>query len=169
MSIADSPCMPQMHSLYTNHHPWLLGWLRRRLGDAFDAADIAHDTYLRLMQSGSALDEVQARPFLAQIARGLAVDLYRRRRIEAAYLDTLEHMVQQDIPSEETRAIIIDTLMLLDRIISGLAPKVRQAFLLRKLDELSYAEIGSRLGVTVSSVEKYMVTALTACYAARYE
>ncbi len=35
--------------LYLDHHGWLHGWLRRRLGDREHAADIAHDTFLRLL------------------------------------------------------------------------------------------------------------------------
>ncbi|MGV8294512.1 sigma factor, partial [Pseudomonas aeruginosa] len=35
--------------LYGDHHGWLRGWLRKRLGNAFDAADLAHDTYVRIL------------------------------------------------------------------------------------------------------------------------
>lgn len=35
--------------LYLDHHDWLAGWLRGRLGCSQDAADLAHDTYLRLL------------------------------------------------------------------------------------------------------------------------
>ncbi len=33
--------------LYVQHH----GWLRRRLGNPADVADLAHDTYVRVMES----------------------------------------------------------------------------------------------------------------------
>ncbi|MDD3484875.1 sigma factor, partial [Azovibrio restrictus] len=33
--------------LYRDHHGWLQGWLRRRLGNAHEAADLAQDTFLR--------------------------------------------------------------------------------------------------------------------------
>ena len=43
------PTVPASRDLiqgwYVDHHRWLQGWLRRRMGNAFDAADIAHDTY----------------------------------------------------------------------------------------------------------------------------
>lgn len=35
--------------LYTDHHTWLHGWLRRKLGCSHRAADLAHDTFLRLL------------------------------------------------------------------------------------------------------------------------
>ncbi|WP_439645857.1 sigma factor [Methylobacillus glycogenes] len=38
-----------LHSLYSNHHGWLYGWLKRKLGDAGDAADLAQDTFVRIL------------------------------------------------------------------------------------------------------------------------
>jgi len=39
----------QIHILYTGHHSWLYNWLRHKLGNACDAADIAQDTFLRIL------------------------------------------------------------------------------------------------------------------------
>lgn len=37
----SSPSAPDpIQSLYVAHQPWLLGWLRRRMGNACDAADL---------------------------------------------------------------------------------------------------------------------------------
>jgi len=38
----------QLHLLYRDHHGWLQGGLRKRLGDREHAADVAQDTFLRL-------------------------------------------------------------------------------------------------------------------------
>lgn len=53
MTAANQPTAhPSLSALYRDHHGWLAGWLRRRLGSAHDAADLSHDTYERLMVSG---------------------------------------------------------------------------------------------------------------------
>ncbi|CAB3645380.1 sigma-70 family RNA polymerase sigma factor [Achromobacter pestifer] len=168
MSITES-AQPQqdIESLYAEHHGWLRSWLRRRLGDAFEAADLAHDTYLRIMNSGRMPERQQSRQHLAQIARCLVIDLYRRRQIEAAYLDTIAHLPAGHAPSEETRAMAIQALMELDAILNTLPAKAREALLLCKLDGLGYRDIANRLGVSVSSVKKYIATALLACYEAQ--
>ncbi|MET0125075.1 MAG: sigma factor, partial [Pseudomonas caspiana] len=44
--------MQRVDTLYRDHHGWLHGWLRKRLGDREQAADIAQDTFLRLLLSG---------------------------------------------------------------------------------------------------------------------
>lgn len=38
-----------VEGLYHAHHNWLTGWLRRRLGCPHSAADLAQDTYMRLL------------------------------------------------------------------------------------------------------------------------
>lgn len=155
--------------LYSNHHGWLRGWLRKRLGNAFDAADLAHDTYVRVMVSGKIPGPEQSRSHLTQIANGLVIDLYRRRQLEAAYLEAIGLLPQGQVPSEESRALVIEALVEVDTILHGLAPRARTALLLCRLDGLSYREIAAELGVSVSSVEKYIAAGLAACYRAVHE
>lgn len=157
----------QIEVLYSNHHGWLQGWLRGKLGSAFDAADLAHDTYLRILARGRAPRPEESRQHLAQIANGLMIDLFRRRHIEAAYMEALAHLPPAAMPTPETRALIIEALTEIDAILASLPAKVRAAFLLCKVEGLDYREIARRLDVSVSSVEKYMVRALLACCAAQ--
>lgn len=168
MSVQESALPRQgIEGLYAEHHGWLRGWLRGRLGNAFDAADLAHDTYLRILSSGRMPEPQQSRQHLAQIAKGLVIDLYRRRQIEAAYLDALARLPQPLAPSAEDCALAVQALVDIDTVLNGLPPKAREALLLRKLDGMSYRDIATRLRVSVSSVEKYVATALLACCQAR--
>ncbi|WP_269147395.1 sigma factor, partial [Herbaspirillum lusitanum] len=38
-----------MHSFYSSHHGWLFGWLRKKLGCTHNAADVAQDTFVRII------------------------------------------------------------------------------------------------------------------------
>ena len=76
--------------LYRAHHSWLTGWLRVRVDDRHDAADLAQDTFIRVLQSNVAATLREPRSYLATIARGLLIDLWRRRALEQAYLQVLE-------------------------------------------------------------------------------
>ena len=156
-------------SLYSDHHRWLKAWLRRKLGNEFDAADLAHDTYVRLIDTQRfppVNETAESRRYLSRIANGLVVDLYRRRQIEAAYLDAMAHLPEALSPSEEDRALAVAALIEVDAILHALSPKARAAFLMFKLNGLSYQTIAKQLGVSVSSVEKYIAQALQACFAA---
>jgi RNA polymerase sigma-70 factor (ECF subfamily) len=153
-----------LHTLYCDHHGWLKGWLRQRLGDREQAADVAQDTFLRLLTSGRLPGRQDGRAYLTQIARNLVIDQWRRQRIERAYLQSIAHLPEPQTPSLETRALILETLMQIDAMLDRMPDNVRSAFLLSQFEGLSYGQIAERLGVTVSSVQKYMTRAIQACY-----
>nr|WP_028605185.1 sigma-70 family RNA polymerase sigma factor [Ottowia thiooxydans] len=149
----------RVHALYSNHHRWLQSWLHRRLGNTFDAADLAQDTFLRILVSGRTPEAEQSRAHLTQIAKGLVVDLYRRRLLETAYLEALTHLPVALSSSEEERALVLEDLLQVDAALRALPPKVREAFLLSQLDGLTYTEIAQRMGVSFGAVRKYMLRA----------
>ena len=166
VSTAELALQQQVSSLYTDHHGWLRGLLRRKLGNAFDAADLAHDVYLHLMKTGRVPPAGESRRHLTQIANGMVIDLYRRRQIEAAYLEVLALVPEALAPSEEERALVLEALAEIDAVLHQLPAKARKALLLCKLDGLSYRDIAAELQVSVSSVEKYIAAGLLACYQA---
>ncbi|HYQ55130.1 MAG TPA: sigma factor, partial [Pseudomonas sp.] len=77
-----------LQHLYVEHHGWLQSWLRTRLNNAADAADLAHDTFLRILQRRQVPAVLEPRAYLRTIARGLVIDLWRHRDIEQAWLET---------------------------------------------------------------------------------
>lgn len=162
--------LPIMHALthegfYREHHSWLTGWLRGRLGQCSDrAADFAQETFLRILQAGSRPPELERpRPYLATIARGLLVDHFRRQDLERAWLAELASLPEAVQPSLEERALLLETLFEIDRMLDGLGPRVKQAFLLSQLEGWTYAEIAQELGMSVSGVKKYMQKAVLQC------
>lgn len=164
MGIKAAGHLDSITDLYSSHHGWLYGWLRKKLGCTHQAADLAHDTYVRVISSGRLPPQDQSRAFLTQVAKNLVVDMYRRRRLEQAYQETIALLPEPQVPSVEERALLLETLFEIDAMLDSMPAKVRETFLLSQLDGLSYAEIAERLGVTVSSIQKYMSKALVACY-----
>lgn len=158
----------QIGELYAGHHSWLLGWLYRRLECRHQAADLAQDTFVRLLGRNELKGLHEPRAFLAAVARGLMIDHFRRQTLERAWLDSLSQQPEAEAPSAEERAIVLETLMEIDRLLEGLRPAVRSAFLLSQLDGLTYPQIAERLGVSLSSVQQYMTQAFSHCYQALY-
>lgn len=166
---ADRAARQQVHTLYAEHHGWLEGWLRRKLDNRSDAADLAQDVYLRVLLTRRLPEVGQSRAYLMTIAKGLVVDFHRRRHIERAYREALACAPELHAPDPQTRLLIIETLCEIDAALDTLAPRARQALLMSQLEGLTYRQIAERLGVSVSSVQKYMLDAVQACYAAAYE
>lgn len=156
----------QFESLYGDHHRWLVGWLCRKRVNPADAADLAHDTFLRVLGKPRELKGLQEpRAWLTVIARGLVIDLTRRRALERAYLEALAAWPQPEHPSPEARAVLIEALVRIDAMLDGLPARARAAFLLSRLDGLTHPQIAQRLGVSLSSVEKYLAAAWRHCLA----
>jgi DNA-directed RNA polymerase specialized sigma24 family protein len=121
----------QLERLYIDHHAWLSGLLRRKLGNATDAADLAHDIYLNLIRKGSIPAPDDCRCHLTQIAKGMLIDLYRRRRLEASHLERMRQQEAPLGPSEESRALAFEALTQVTAAMNLQPPKARQALLPR--------------------------------------
>ena len=159
MAAADFAQQQELHALYSSHHGWLQGWLRHKLGNAGEAADLAQETFVSVLTSGTAPQIREARPFLATIARRLVAHRYRRQVLEDAYLAALACLPPAVAPAPEERLLALEALQEIDAALDGLPIPVRTAFLLAQLEGLSYAEIAERLNVSASSVKQYLTRA----------
>ncbi|WP_296269252.1 sigma-70 family RNA polymerase sigma factor [Pseudomonas sp. UBA6562] len=153
-----------VHRLYTQHAPWLLRFLGRRLGSRLDAPDLLHDTFMRVLgRPRLPTDEAGERSFLAAIASGLCIDRWRRRDVESAYLAALASQPNALQPSPEHSAMVLETLIEVDAMLDSLPAKVRESFLLAQLDGMPYRQIAERVGVSERMVKKYMAQAFVHC------
>lgn len=138
-------------------------WLGFKLGNASDAADLAHDTFLRLLGRSDIDTLREPRALLTTVAKGLLVNRFQRQALERAYLEALAALPAPLAISPEQRLLILETLHDIDAMLDALPPRVRHAFLLAQLDGLGYAEIAVRLGVSLITVKRYMKQAFLQC------
>jgi RNA polymerase sigma factor (sigma-70 family) len=150
--------------LYHAHHNWLTGWLRRRLGCPHSAADLAQDTFIRVLSARETPQIIEPRAFLTTIAKRVLFNHYRRQDLERAYLEALAQLPEMAAPSEEDKAIILQTLMELDQLLNGLPRPVKRAFLLAQVDGLSYGEIARELSISIATVKRHLNKAALRCY-----
>jgi len=164
---SDSLSLPAVEQLYRHHHGWLQGWLHRKLGDSGDAADLAQDTFVRLMAARRppVLRE-EPRALITHIAKGLLVDHWRRRAVQQAYLDAIAHLPEPQVPSPETGLMIVQTLVAVDAMLQRLPAATRDLFLLAQLDGLTLQELSERTGKPVITVRRHLRKALMACMTA---
>lgn len=163
------PCdTDNLDALYKGYHGWLLVWLRRRLGCPHNAADMAQETFIRLLTAGAYVSPREPRAFLATVARRLMVDRGRRQRLEQAYREELARHVEhlEQAPSPEQILAAVQALEHIARALDSMLPRARQAFVLRHLEGLSHAQIAERLNVSTKTVQNYLVQALLHCHAA---
>ncbi|WP_326537997.1 sigma-70 family RNA polymerase sigma factor [Pseudorhodoferax sp.] len=157
-----------IHALYSEHHNWLHGWLRRKLGDAHHAADLAQDTFVRILAACRAQELVlhelrEPRAYLTTVAGRVLVNHYRRASLEQAWLAALATQPQPFAASPEERLSILQTLNEIDALLDALPPRTRTVFLLSQLEGLTYAQIAERMDVAPRTVKRHMAQAFEEC------
>ncbi|WP_311221504.1 MULTISPECIES: sigma-70 family RNA polymerase sigma factor [unclassified Acidovorax] len=166
------PAVHPLQRLYSEHHGWLQAWLRRRLSCTHDAADLAQDTFVRLLaRSPQALGPNamrEPRAYLTTVARGLLIDFWRRGELERAYLADLALQPEALQPSPEERLAAVQMLQAVDALLQGLTPKTRAAWLMSRLDGLTHAEIATQLHVSVPRVRQLLANAARHAYHLRF-
>jgi RNA polymerase sigma factor (sigma-70 family) len=167
VGIAKAEIQEQVEALYINHHGWLVGWLRRKLEDSYLAADVAQDTFVRILTTRHIEAPRESRAFLTHIAKGLLIDHWRRSDVERAYLEAIAHLPEPQAPSPEERIIVIEALMAVETMLASLKPLTRRLFLMAQLEGLTLAQIAEQSGKPLITVRRHIQRALVACMSVR--
>lgn len=158
-----------VENLVEKHSATLVRFLSRRMKNRQDAEDIAQTAFLRLYAIDNPEKLSNAKAFLFQVAANLSIDQLRRQSLHRALLESERPCAVTDAesPSDNGDGITLErefearqTLAQVYRTLAELPLNVRQAFILNRSKGLSYSEIADQMGVSVSSVEKYMLEAL---------
>lgn len=147
------------HKGFLDHYHELIGTWTRKLRSRQQAEDLAHDAFVRVLESEQAA-VAQPRAYLHQTARNIAVDGYRREdRRQSLEQHALELTAQADGDPEA----FMNALQLADSVERALAElplNCRKVFIWQKLEGLTQAEIAERMGLSRNMVEKYMIRTL---------
>ena len=157
-----------LETLFVEHAQNLVHFLRRKVGTLEDAEDIAQNAFIRIQRVAESGSMENPKAYLYQTASNLAVDLHRRDKLHDNYIqqkmqvDNPESgsMALYDSLSPERQIAAKAELQAVEGAIAKLSGQSKQAFLMHRIKGLSYAEIAEIMGVSVSSVEKYILQAV---------
>lgn len=146
----------------------LLRWLSGKLNNYDDAQDVLQSVYARAIAFSDANTIENAKALIFRVAARLAIDeLRRRRRFIANHHIVSDEEAEDPLAGLSSNAPSIEQAMIsreeyeaVMMALDTLPQKARTAFLMNRVYGFTYTEIASRLGVSVSSVEKYMIKAL---------
>jgi RNA polymerase sigma-70 factor (ECF subfamily) len=141
-----------------------------RLRDREAASDVVQDAFVRYIAHTRQTREVPEAPrfFLWRIASNLILDFGRseRRRGRMASLDEVGAVEFADpAPSPERQVTAREEYRILVRALAELSANQRKALLLNRVEQMTHAQIATRLQVSPSMVNKYIMRALTHCAA----
>jgi RNA polymerase sigma-70 factor (ECF subfamily) len=156
------------------HDRWVRNLVYATTGDRAGVDDVVQHVWVNVWrQIGTLVDPTRWRGWLYRMAKNAAIDVgiktsrERRRRMELR--DDRPAVRQVDpaqslIASEEHQRVL--------KAVNGLSPIYREPFILRHLEDWTYAQIGEALGLPVDTVETRLVRArrqLRAALASRNE
>jgi RNA polymerase sigma-70 factor (ECF subfamily) len=128
----------------------------RLLGNATDAEDAAQETFLRAYAQLDSYDpQRKFSSWLLAIAAHYAIDLLRRRRVDLVSLDELPPWRVLTAPTTDPEDAVLerDTRDRVQALLDRLPADYRLAIVLRYWYDLSYTEIATMTGSTVSAIK----------------
>ena len=157
-----------IESLYRRNEIDLKSFVKRRIDGhgVVDVDDIVQEAFLRIATHRGAEKIKNPRGFLFRIARNLIFDTLRRGKVRYYYARSesaiaVDHSSLQKSGSAEQAVSSREDLELILQAIETLPPRCKQVFLLQRDEELSYARIAERMGISESMVQKHMSKALS--------
>ncbi len=153
---------PDILGTFLNVRAKLIAAIYRRVRCHATTFDLVQDTFLRLWERKGLLGStVDLSGYVLVTGRNLAIDHERRKRIApiVAGIDHLDYVADPS-PSQEASVMGRQELQRLQFIVDALPPRCREVFLLSRIEGLTFAEIGERLGISPKTAFGHMVTAL---------
>ncbi len=145
-------------SMFLSYAAELRSFVCGKFGDPHEADDIVQDAFRNLLRMESPEEIEDPKAYLYKTAKNLALNRIRKQKHHENYLAAQDHVDTTLSPDRSAGAQ--KDLEKLQKAVHKLPPKCQKAFLLSRVQHKTYGEIGDELGVSVSTVEKYIITAL---------
>jgi RNA polymerase sigma-70 factor (ECF subfamily) len=155
-----------LKQVFRQYHQELHGYLVNRLkGHPLEAADIAQETYLRILRMKNADFVKNPHAYVYSIASNVIRELGLKEQTQANLVTELDQDSQlpQHVESAEKQADRLIRLQHLDQTIEKMPPMYRAVLVLRKRDGMSHQEIADKLNISKHTVKKYLFRAITQC------
>jgi RNA polymerase sigma factor (sigma-70 family) len=158
----------ELLSIYFSKREAIGRFLAARLGNRDEAEDILQELFVKVAQLEPPESVQNPAAYIFRMAMNLARDHRRERQRahirEADWVDTQTTLAGStaiaDTPSAEAAYGAKQRLAAIRVALDELSPQCRRVFLLHKFEGLSHEEVARRAGISRSTVEKHMHTAL---------
>ncbi|VUD56389.1 putative RNA polymerase sigma factor FecI [Thalassocella blandensis] len=145
-------------TMFVKYQSDLKRFVTLKFGDVDEAEDIVQDAFHNFLRTDTPETLENPRAYLYQTAHNLALNRIRKRKHHESYI-AIDHNEEESRSPERITAGEKD-LLSVQRSLTNLPPKCHKAFVMSRVDGKSYHDIADELGVSVSSVEKYMMRAM---------
>jgi RNA polymerase sigma factor (sigma-70 family) len=160
--------------LYGLYRAELVAFVRMKFGAGPpEPEDVVQQAFANFAALGRCDTIANPRAFLFRTAHNIAVNDLRRQRIGHRIFEsspqTQELSEARDDFNPEVVLLGKEQYQMIEQVICDMPEKRRQILLLNRLEDLSYAEIARRMGLSESAVRKHAALAIRECAAALLE
>jgi len=172
LALLVSQCMAgdqrAWHTLVSSQHKRVYAICYRFTNDATDAEDITQDVFLKVYRNLASFDGTKGsfQTWITTLARNLLVDNYRRTKLERA-TDSLDANLSADDadgptqldrladprPNQEQHYSGLELKATIQQALAKLSPELREAVILRDLEDMDYKEIAVVLKIPEGTVK----------------
>lgn len=152
--------------LFEKEGPRLRRFLRR-FGPRISPEDVGQEAFANLYASRS--EEITSpRAYLFRTARNLALNDLRHQRVAPTTPVTNPDALgaRSSAPNPEEALLSAETIAAVNRAIAALPEHLRAPLLMSRLEGLSHGQIAQKLGLSRSTVKRYIAEALARCHLA---
>lgn len=152
----------ELEVAFRAHAAELRSFLHRQLRNPETAADLAQETYLRLLRQPPRKPVLNLRGFIFKIARNLVIDHARSRQTRESHDEGIAYLyeVTGDSPALFDVVVAQEELAAMAHALHRLPAQCQQIFTLCRLRNLAHKDVASQLQVSISTVEKQLAIAL---------
>ena len=149
--------------VYRDSSGSLKRFLTRFLDSPVEIEDVLQEAFVKTLEAARKTHIAAPRAFIFTTCKNLALNVIARNRCHRtdAVADFDELAVLYDIEAisalDPEAELVLDQLLGFAReAVEGMTPRVQEVFVLRKIYGFTHKEIGARLGIAVSTVEKHI-------------
>ena len=153
--------------LVVSQHRRIYAICYRFTGSSTDAEDLTQDVFLKLYKNLASFDTQKGsfQTWITTLARNLLVDHFRRTRLDRASdsLDatfdgeedgqTMGDRLADHRPSQEQHVAGLELKVKVQNALKQLSPELREAVILRDLEDMDYKEIAQVLRIPEGTVK----------------
>jgi RNA polymerase sigma-70 factor (ECF subfamily) len=155
------------HQMVTGQHRRIYAICYRFTNSASDAEDLTQDVFLKVYRNLESFDQTKGsfQTWLTTLARNMLVDHFRRTKLERATdsMDvslsgeddgpTMAERLPDDRPSQEQHVAGLQLKATIQTALAELSPELREAVILRDLEDMDYKEIALVLKIPEGTVK----------------
>jgi RNA polymerase sigma factor (sigma-70 family) len=143
-----------VRSIYRSHGRLVYAVAYKVLGDRGLAEEAAQQTFVKAWRAAQSFDESrELGPWLAAIARRVAIDLYRREAVRAVDpIDAVPAGAPALVATPPSAEAVYDVWEV-RQAVEQLPPDEQEVVRLQHLDGFTHTQIAERLGVAVGTVK----------------